>query len=344
MHDFSRSTPLVFFCGLIFFSITLIAFMVSKRNAFRLSSVTVGGHGGPDLLSHQLSRLTVQLPVEKYGLPGEVDEHGEFHLRLPPDIKRVFFEVGLFTNPSFCDVPARHPDVFVFAWEANEESWAMHHDRCFKASGGKYVALPFAAADSEKPMVWNTHAAQDACASLAGGAGAGFRPQNWIDDPVERASARCNELMAEGKPMFLWDNPLSAAQVITNVPMMIDACEACKKNHAQGINQRTRVPTLSLEAVLLSIPSEIIIERVRIDAQGADLAVLKSARSQLHRIQTVNLEAQDLPTTDPDFLYGGPLVKSLKDIVNEMRQLGFVSYSEEVNNCACLEYNLNFAR
>ena len=144
--------------------------------------------------------------------------------------------------------------------------------------------------------------------------------------------------------MFLWDSPLSADQVILNVPKMIDACGACKRDHAPGVNRRTRVPTLSLEAVLLAIPSEIIIERVRIDAQGADLAVLKSARSQLHRIQTVNLEAQDLPTTDPDFLYGGPLVKSLRDIVDEMRRLGFVHAEEEVNNCACLEYNLNFAR
>lgn len=140
MHDFSKSPILGVFCAIV-----LLTFVSNRITPGRRTSL----QPGEILPESSPAKLTVQLPVEKYGLPGEVDEKGEFHLRLPPEVKRVFFEVGLFSNPSFCDLPSRHPDVFVVAWEANEESWAMHHDRCFKASGGKYVALPFAAADSE---------------------------------------------------------------------------------------------------------------------------------------------------------------------------------------------------
>ena len=336
----NKNNALPYFLSLII--VALLALLIGGGEQCSAPEVSVLSPARP--VQRPMTPLTVQLPVEKYGLPGEVDENGSFRLLFPPEIKRVFFEVGLYINPSFCELPMSQPDVFVFAWEANEQSWTLHHDRCFQASGGKYIALPFAAADSDVPLVWNTHAAQDACASLASGAGPGVKPPGWIEDPVARATQRCQALVDAKTPIMLWDEPLNTEQVFAKVPLMIEACGICKNNHAPGVNKRVRVPTLSFESVLMAIPEHIVVERVRIDAQGADLAVLKSAKSQMHRIQSVNLEAQNLPTTDPDFLYGGPLVANMHGVIEEMKRLGFQRHTADVNNCACSEYNLNFYR
>ena len=326
---------------LALFLVLAVYFLPLQRTGSSLAASSVPAASPP---AHHGSQLTVQLPLERYGVPGEVDEQGVFKMVLPPEITRVYFEVGLFSNPLYCELPASQPDTFVFAWEANEASWALHHDKCLAASGGKYVALPFAAADSEAPLVWNSAAAQDPCASVAGGAGAGSPPEGWIADPVRRAMKRCLDIEALGAPMLLWDTPLSHDKMVAQVPAMIGACGACKGGHAPGVNRRVRVPVLPFEAILLALPQHIEVEMVKIDAQGADLSVLLSARSQVHRIREVLLEAQDLPVNDPDMLYGGPLVSNVQGIVQKMQELGFTSHTKEVNNCACAEYNLHFYR
>ena len=330
-----------------YFFITLLCLIVAEvylyqRNAalhtsFSASAAAVAA-------AHAPADFTARIPLEKYGLPGELDAEGNFALAFPPEIERVYFEIGLYNNPAFCDLPAFQPDTFVIAWEANEESWAMHWERCLRLSNGKYVALPFAAADSPAPLVWNTNGAQDPCASLAAGAGKGVKPSGWIEDPVARAWSRCAAIEASGKPLFLWDRPQSHADLEASIPGMMEACSVCKAHHAPGVNRRFRVPALSLETVLLAIPEHIAVDLVQIDAQGADLAVLESAKSQMHRIRHVKMEAQDLPLSDPDFLYGGLLISNASLISEKMQAYGFPHATADVNNCACLEYNLNFYR
>lgn len=277
--------------------------------------------------------LTANWPIEDFGLPGFVDESGHFHLKFQPEIRRVFLEVGLYNNPSYCELPLTEPDVFVIGWEANKASWqSPGTQRCQNVTKGKYAALPFAAASGSAPLAWNTAAAEDMCASLSSGFSKPVIPANWIQDPLVRADQRCISLGFDES----WRR--------ANAAHLMRACQHCQESHMPHVNIRFRVPTLSLEAVLLAIPQSIVIEKARIDAQGVDLEVLKSAGSQLYRIQKVEMEVQDMELSNPDFLYGGPLVANAEMMKKEMKILGFDKVVAEVNNCACIEYNLIFSR
>jgi hypothetical protein len=296
--------------------------------------------GTPDLLSS----LTVRIPLENYGFPGFVNEAGDFVVKFPNETRRVILEVGLHVPTFLCKLPALEPDLFVFAWEANEQSFRNVHAECFEASHGKYIAMPFAAASGDDPLSWNTNARVDPCASLALGDSKARTPEGWIPDPNARATERCLALEKAGIPLRLWDKPMTHDGMIGYAASMMGACLWCKNGHKHGANKLIRVPVLSLETVLRVIPPNITVEMAYIDAQGADLAVLKSAGSQMHRIKKVHLEGQDMPLDNPDFMYSGPLVANVSQTIDEMRRLGFLRYELEMNNCACLEYNMNFWR
>lgn len=316
----------------------VIAFLCALALSAAVGLLPFGAHTqrSPMLQGAQKSvdsLLTAGWPVEEFGVPGFVDEEGNFHLRFPPEIKKVIFEIGLYNNPFFCDYPATHPDTFVFGWEANKASWSSPSvQRCYEASGRKYAALPFAAAMGGMPLAWNTNGAQDQCASLSEGVSRSRIPADWVEDPTQRAMKRCREMGVDEQ----W--------VQTSAAVYMSGCARCRDDHKPKANVRHRVPTLSLEAILVAVPEDIIIEHVRIDAQGVDLQVLKSAGSQMHRIREVVMEVQDLELDNPDFLYGGSMVANADVMKKEMQALNFGKQDFQINNCACAEFNAKFSR
>lgn len=98
------------------------------------------------------------------------------------------------------------------------------------------------------------------------------------------------------------------------------------------VKRKTTVATIRLDTFidLMNISS---IELLKVDAQGADLAVVKSAGGRISRIQTIILEVQTVP------LYRGSSTKT--DILRYLTESGFslVRTEKQTNG---LEENLTF--
>ena len=327
--------------GVVVFSLLAISGWATRHVFY--STHTVQSPGPPS--RPPVPVLTVIEPIERYGLPVKYGADGSVQFDFPSEIKRVIFEVGLLSNPLYCNTPSREPDLFVIGWEANIVSWKGVYDRCLNASNGKYVALPFAAADSPTPLLWNTAAAKDACASRsAWNTKEAVEPAGWIQDPLQRATARCMKLVDAGTPIRLWDKDVAPAEYGSVIQKGMAACSLCRDKHMVGRNTPQRIGVVSFESVLAAIPDHIRVVLAKIDAQGADLAVFQSAGRLSKRIEKVHLEVQDLTRSDPDFLYNGPLVSNKEEMERKMNELGFPFVKCEVNNCACLEYNCYFTQ
>lgn len=101
-----------------------------------------------------------------------------------------------------------------------------------------------------------------------------------------------------------------------------------------------KVPTLSLEYVLGSLlPREIPVTHLKIDAQGHDLAVAKSASTLLKSVHQVTLESY--PDDCPPFYDGQPLCS---EIVSYMAELGFALWKTRpcTTGAGCGTQNLIF--
>lgn len=106
--------------------------------------------------------------------------------------------------------------------------------------------------------------------------------------------------------------------------------------------QKITVPTIRMETILKMIPSQLEVELLKIDAQGFDVQVAKSAGNQIRRVRRLILECQDVARNDPLLLYKGAGTKA--DAVEYMRSVGFVLDSCEVNNEVIKEINCVFKR
>ena len=82
-----------------------------------------------------------------------------------------------------------------------------------------------------------------------------------------------------GCSSILPPNPIASSDKIPDL---------CKK-----VKSIERICSISLETVINFIPDHIPIELLKVDAQGIDLSIVKSAKSNLHKLQTVVIETQE---------------------------------------------------
>lgn len=97
------------------------------------------------------------------------------------------------------------------------------------------------------------------------------------------------------------------------------------------------VPTVTLASVLERIPSSIRLEMLKIDAQGSDFDVVKSAGDAIKRFDQVYAEVQVGVT-----LYAGSATKEM--FTSYMEDKGFVLVSANPQNRAKTEINVFFVR
>lgn len=104
-----------------------------------------------------------------------------------------------------------------------------------------------------------------------------------------------------------------------------------------------RVPSHRLETILDRIPKSVRVEFVKVDAQGIDLDVVKSAGRSLKRIEKVMIEVQKTSEKNPEFYKGQ---NGYDEAVSWMTANGFALNNEQswIENVEAQEWNLVFDR
>lgn len=109
-----------------------------------------------------------------------------------------------------------------------------------------------------------------------------------------------------------------------------------------------QVVVLRLDTLLRLVPSappdaQVRVEYLKVDAQGADLRVLRGAGAALARVESVTAECQDLPNaSDPRLFYQDAcLVHELRAF---MASHGYTRQSCALQNADIAEYNCHFGR
>lgn len=110
--------------------------------------------------------------------------------------------------------------------------------------------------------------------------------------------------------------------------------ESCAKT----IAERT-VPCISLEHVIEQWLGGAYIKHLKVDAQGFDLQVVKSAGRMLSRINTVHMEVQ---CDKAAMIYAGQ--PNCSTTYNEMRKLGFRTWFNPKTCLECAETDIDFFR
>mmetsp|Transcript_17764 Transcript_17764/g.41204 ORF Transcript_17764/g.41204 Transcript_17764/m.41204 type:complete len:391 (+) Transcript_17764:191-1363(+) len=103
-----------------------------------------------------------------------------------------------------------------------------------------------------------------------------------------------------------------------------------------------QVPGITLKEVLDRIPDSVEIPLLKVDAQGADLSVVRSAGPSIRRVGRIQVECQDLPHGHRLLVYEGAHTKA--DMVEYMQSHGYVAERCWYNTVWCQEQNCIFAR
>jgi FkbM family methyltransferase len=122
-------------------------------------------------------------------------------------------------------------------------------------------------------------------------------------------------------------------------------------DHAAKLNsgKSSYVPVVRLDSILQQIPDHIKVDKIKIDAQGFDLEVIKSAGSQLHRFKSIIGEV----VVNEDLAYYKDVDNSRKSWLAFMGKNGYKKVAEECNGVSeeqlksgvrCEEGNLEFEK
>ena len=76
-----------------------------------------------------------------------------------------------------------------------------------------------------------------------------------------------------------------------------------------------QVPGIPLFATVEKVPDDIIVEYIKIDAQGYDLEVMKGALPATNKIQVVSLEAMDVTDKSQVLYIGQPTLEEVKQVL-----------------------------
>ena len=193
------------------------------------------------------------------------------------------------------------------------------------------LLLPYAAsAETKDDVPFYVHKYRG-CSSM-------LKPSGHNRDPTSYKNAAnkfCDSYMANHpkSEWFLWDSPTQGAAEMKH------GVEACYECHLPtNIESVKSFPTLSMGDVVKQIPS--IISVLDIDAQGADLEIIKSMESSsLKQVELIKFECQDASSLIP-YLYETNIPNSCQDAQSYLESLGFEIVNATLNNCGCAEYNL----
>lgn len=144
-------------------------------------------------------------------------------------------------------------------------------------------------------------------------------------------------------PMAVWDRDgiaefyLNAEDETSSLlPFDPDALQKWKGGERMRVESRAVVPTMRLDTFLQSMNVQTV-DYLKIDTQGADFAVVRSAGERLKDIQTVKLEVDITPVR----VYQGSA--SREDVVAYMESKGFTLLRVQEQSFR-QEENLTFVR
>ncbi len=150
----------------------------------------------------------------------------------------------------------------------------------------------------------------------------GFEPsQKWSLCPHPRCAtlwAACTPTYDASVTLNIQDgddlcNSILPPQTNTSTRLW-KGCVTQKKT-TDGSNLVMNVPGIPLSEVIQRVPSSVVIEFVKIDAQGFDLEVMKGLLSVSDRVQIVVMEAMDVSDPKQLLYVGQPMLSQIVDFL-----------------------------
>ena len=119
----------------------------------------------------------------------------------------------------------------------------------------------------------------------------------------------------------------------------------CIRDHDTGqaagsAGQAIVIPTITLGTLLNWIPAAVVVDLVKVDAQGADLMILRTMGPAKKRVRNLQIEVQDLQPSDRLRMYENGANR--KESSAEITGWGFTEKVCKMQNCAVGEMNCLF--
>jgi hypothetical protein len=315
----------------------------------------------------------VDLPafLSLFGLSATVD--------WPPQVKRVVIDVGWQyvsefegregSNP-FARGFGPAPDRLLIGFEANPKTWRaasavkeseLGRMKCTPSSGCVLV-LPLAVSPGGKPLSFNAASESadtggcDSLLAMTPPALSLLSPGDWpcivsngwcsyMGNLHREAMKRCMSVGIRGT----WWTPFG--EFLTDMHAALNCIRDHRKTSAEqlrgvdrgDVGQHIVVPSIELGELLAYIPQNVDVSLVKVDAQGADLIVLRTmGKEGKSRVGKIQIEVQDLKETDRLRMYAGGATR--KKASKEITSWGFVEERCVLQNCAVGEMNCVFRR
>lgn len=228
---------------------------------------------------------------------------------MPPGINRIFIDVGAHTCTEFFQDLSRMEDLFVIAFEPTPSTFSEHAQRC---SHERLLLLPFAISMEDGFTEFHKYRFSE-CNTLA---------------KVAMSVKKVRQLQMEsrGTPLYKAFGKWKRLRQCMD-PVGSDL-----------------VPTISLESFFRFLPLDV--DFLKIDAQGLDVQVVESLKSQASHVKRLVIETQDLNASDKKFaslkLYENTVL--LPDAQPRLQALGFELEKCDTNNFLVKEVNCYFVR
>ena len=293
---------------------------------------------------------------------------------IPNQIERVVIDIGWQTIGEFEGRPGSNPfakgydpapDRLLIGFEANPKTWTeaeavkesdhgqMKCDRDF----GCVIVLPLAVASGGKPLQFNAASATSdttGCDSILSMASPKLSIWSLGDWPCYLSNDLCaymGTLHSEGLRRCKQKIPPVRGTFWTPLGEFLGDMKAaltCIKDHEKdnGNNYNLRsstsknivtVPSIEARQLIEFIPKNLEISLLKVDAQGADLLILKTMGKQRERVKKIQIEVQDLEPTDRLIMYEGGATHI--QATKELASWGFVEKRCELQSCAIGEMN-----
>ena len=231
---------------------------------------------------------------------------------VPADVKSVSVKIGIWREQKR---------------QAADGFW-VQFDPQNHAQGPHSVTLPFIVEPGVSQMVavkpFHIHSFGQ-CSSIN-------LPSNTLLDEAAYLNTSLSRCANPRHPSFLADSFVIDHSRSTTRSRL---CWLC--SNRSEVTRIVNFPTVSLAEVIKAI--NLPIDRLEIDAQGSDTALVMSIAPHLHLISQIQIECQT-----GMFLYSSPITNDCNVAMAFLELHDFYLAEIEVNNCACQEYNLIFKR
>lgn len=281
----------------------------------------------------------VEVPVNVAGeaaveVPLQMPAQADTEPTLPFNVTEATRNRNVFVKIGVLNVENRKPDEFWLEFDPSNQQLV----------DGSRLILPYiVSVDSVGNIPFFIHEISGCSSSLLPRGTVDSNLQTYIEMSVEQ----CQLFMDSNAPekWKRWDSTMSNADQFRST--WLDSSKICHQCQAiEKIKAVRRFPTIPLKTVIGSLEN---IQLLDIDAQGLDVALILSLdKKALKKISNIKMECQGNNNSVND--YAHLLYETVHGVENQCslahRYLSSNGFRCEydLNNCACMEFNLICAK